>query len=56
MKMTPEPTHPKLRHYNTRRFAHLLKLSMIACVDRTDVLKLDVEDFNKQWLAARGRD
>lgn len=52
LKMLPEPSHPKLRHYNTRRFAHLLKLAMIACVDRTDTLKLDVEDFNKAmgWL------
>jgi len=52
LKMTPEPGHPKLRHYNTRRFAHLLKLCMIACVDRGNELKLDVEDFNKAmgWL------
>src|SRR5262245_2046181 len=26
MKMAPEPGHPKLKHYCTRRFAHLLKL------------------------------
>lgn len=28
----PEPDHPKLHHYNTRRLAHALKLSMVAAV------------------------
>jgi hypothetical protein len=48
----PVPTHPKLVHYNSRRFAHMLKLSMIASVDRSNELKLDVQDFNKAmgWL------
>lgn len=48
----PQPSHPKLVHYNTRRRAHLYKLSLIACVDRSDVLLLTREDFNTamNWL------
>jgi len=48
----PIPDHPKLTHYNTRRWAHLLKLTMIASVDRTNDLILEVEDFNRAmgWL------
>ena len=48
----PVPAHPKLKHYNTRRFAHMLKLSMIASVDRSNELKLDIPDFNRAmgWL------
>lgn len=30
----PKPDHPKLIHYNARRASQLLKLCMIACVDR----------------------
>ena len=30
----PRPDHPKLSHYNTRRVAHLLKLSMVAATAR----------------------
>ena len=29
-----EPKHPRLTHYNTRRTVHLLKLSVVATVDR----------------------
>lgn len=48
----PVPQHPKLRYYCERRYSHMLKLSMIACVDRTNVLMLTKEDFNKAmgWL------
>jgi len=44
--------HPKLVHYNTRRLAHLLKLSMVASVNRGDSLVLTLADFEtaKQWL------
>jgi hypothetical protein len=50
--LTPTPDHPKLVHYATRRWAHLLKLTMIASVDRSDSLVLDVADFNRAmgWL------
>lgn len=50
--LTPTPDHPKLVHYATRRWAHLLKLTMVASVDRTDSLVLDVADFNRAmgWL------
>lgn len=46
------PSHPKLRHYCSRRFAHMIKLSMISSVDRSNRLILDKEDFNRamRWL------
>jgi hypothetical protein len=52
LKQEPVPDHPKLVHYNTRRWAHLLKLTMIASVDRSNDLVLEVQDFNKAmgWL------
>jgi hypothetical protein len=52
LKLTPIPDHPKLTHYNTRRWAHLLKLTMISCVDRSNELVLEVQDFNRAmgWL------
>jgi hypothetical protein len=48
----PVPNHPKLLHYNTRRLAHLLKLSMVAAVDSGNMLLLTREVFNKAigWL------
>ena len=48
----PVPNHPKLLHYNTRRLAHLLKLSMIAAVDAGNLLLLTKEIFNRAmgWL------
>lgn len=41
----PKPTHPKLEHYNTRRLRHAIKLSMIASANRSDEMKIEVEDF-----------
>lgn len=48
----PVPNHPKLLHYNTRRLAHLLKLSMVAAVDGSNQLLLTKEVFNRAigWL------
>lgn len=48
----PVPDHPKLEHYNSRRFSHALKLAMIANVDRGDTMYLTREDFNKsmEWI------
>lgn len=50
--MEPEPKHPKLLHYNTRRMAHLLKLSMISSVDRGGELLLTIDDYKQalKWL------
>lgn len=50
--LIPIPTHPKLKHYCTRRWAHLLKLCMISNVDRDGKMVLDVEDYNRAmtWL------
>lgn len=48
----PAPTHPKLLHYATRRLAHLFKLSMVSCVDRSNALLLTKDDFNRAmgWI------
>lgn len=46
-----EPKHPRLTHYNTRRMVHLLKLSLIAAVDRgsQNIAILDVQRA-QDWL------
>ncbi len=48
----PMPSHPKLIHYATRRRVHLYKLSMVSAIDRSDVLLLTKDDFNRAlgWL------
>lgn len=48
----PVPNHPKLTHYCTRRLAHLFKLSMVSAIDRSNVLILTKDDFNRamNWL------
>jgi hypothetical protein len=49
----PAPDHPRLQHYNGRRNAHLLKLSMIASASRSNSLKIEIEDVQvaQDWLA-----
>lgn len=53
IKGAPQPSHPKLVHYNTRRRAHFYKLSMISCIDRGSVLLITRDDFNRAmaWMA-----
>lgn len=48
----PVPRHPKLEGYCARRFSHLIKLSMVASIDRSSELLLTKDDFNKAmgWL------
>lgn len=48
----PIPKHPKLKHYNSRRFAHMIKLAMITSVCRSNELMLTKADFNTAmgWL------
>jgi hypothetical protein len=50
--MPPVPNHPRLLHYNSRRFVHLLKLCIIACVDRGQKLIITGGDFERavKWL------
>lgn len=50
--LPPVLEHPKLIYYNNRRFAHMLKLSMIASIDSGNALQLDKAAFNKAmgWL------
>jgi hypothetical protein len=53
----PPPSHPKLLHYNSRRRVNLYKLSMVASIDKSDVLLLDRECFNTAmgWLVEAER-
>lgn len=48
----PKPNHPRLIHYNSRRRVNLYKLSMISAIDKSSVLLLTREDFNRatSWL------
>lgn len=48
----PKPNHPRLIHYNSRRKENLYKLSMISAIDKSSVLLLTREDFNRAigWL------
>jgi hypothetical protein len=51
-KQPPVPNHPKLLHYNSRRLMHLLKLCVVACVDRGDKPIINRGDFDRaiKWL------
>lgn len=48
----PVPDHPKLQHYLSRRTAHLLKLSQVACVSDTNNLVIEVRHIQQamDWL------
>lgn len=48
----PEPSHAKLKHYNTRRILYGLKLSMISSISRSDDLIISLEDVQRaqNWL------
>ncbi len=48
----PVPSHPKLQHYLSRRTAHLLKLSQVACVSTSNNLVIEVEHIQQamDWL------
>lgn len=48
----PAISHPKLIHYGTRRRVHLYKLAMVSAIDRSDLLVLTREDFNRAmtWM------
>jgi hypothetical protein len=49
--LPPIPNHPKLLNYNTRRLTHLLKLSIIASLARTNERIVTVADYltAKAW-------
>ncbi len=53
----PTVSHPKLIHYGTRRRVHLYKLSMISAIDRSDLLVLTRDDFNRamNWMTEAER-
>lgn len=48
----PIPDHSKLIHYTSRRTAHLIKLCMIASIDRSNERIINVEDYSRalEWL------
>jgi hypothetical protein len=48
----PTISHPKLIHYCTRRRVHLYKLSMLSALDRSDLLVLTRDDYNRamNWM------
>lgn len=47
-----KPTHPKLHSYVMRRTSHLLKLSIVAAVSRSDDKIIEAEDYHRalDWL------
>jgi len=53
----PAISHPKLIHYGTRRRVHLYKLAMVSAIDRSDLLVLGREDFNRamNWMTEAER-
>lgn len=48
----PQPNHPRLAHYATRRTAHILKLSMVAAASTSTRLVIDVPHLQQamDWL------
>lgn len=48
----PVPDHPKLQHYLSRRTAHLLKLSQVACVSDDNNLVIELTHIQQamDWL------
>lgn len=48
----PVPSHPKLQHYLSRRTAHLLKLTQVACVSHSNDLVIQVHHIQQamDWL------
>lgn len=50
--LPPVPEHPKLVHYNTRRLAHSIKLSIIASISRSSDFTISASDFlqARDWM------
>lgn len=51
-KCPPEPEHPRLQHYNSRRITHLLKLCMIVSMSRSNDKVVTLENYSEalNWL------
>lgn len=43
--LRPFPMDPRLRHYNTRRIMHVIKLAMVLSASRRDTLRIELEDM-----------
>lgn len=50
--LPPVPDHNKLVHYNTRRLAHVIKLTVIAAVNRSNEMRITLDDYQTAlgWL------
>lgn len=50
--LPPVPTYGRLRHYNSRRLSHVLKLAMISAISADHDLNIELSDFEraKTWL------
>ena len=50
--LPPVPDHNKLVHYNSRRLAHVIKLSMVASISRSNEMIIQVQDYQRalDWL------
>lgn len=48
----PVPLHAKLKHYNSRRLTHIIKLSMISSIAKSMTLRITADDFIQamEWL------
>jgi len=48
----PKPTHPKLKNYNTRRPAHLLKLCKVACINTNTDMIINLDNYHQamNWM------
>lgn len=52
LKMEPVPTYGRLKHYNTRRNEHLVKLAMVSAISAGHGLTVTLSDFERAqtWL------
>lgn len=41
----PFPMDPRLKHYNTRRIMHVIKLAMVLSASRRDTLRIELDDI-----------
>lgn len=48
----PEPEHARLQYYNSRRFAHLMKLCMVSSISRSSDHVIKLENYTEalDWL------
>lgn len=42
----PVPEHRRLLHYATRRIAHVIKLCIVFSIERSNAMRIEIEDFH----------